>query len=458
MSTKLSTKIALLAAVLVPMGTGLAQKNSDLPNIVFFFADDLGYGDLAVYGHPYAKTPALDRLATQGTMMVQHYVTGITCNPSRTGLMTGKFPAQAEKYQAFHGFGDWTSITELLKERGYRTGHFGKWHMGPKSSEKAGTYGLDVVDVIGNSADDNDGRDDDLTSAAVRFIKESTGKDQPFYVNIWGHSTHFPVHVSKDFTSKFIEVKVNRSDFSESMQHKFDECLQIGGNLDDSMRQYLGDVYSMDANVGRVMETLDELGIADNTIFVFSSDHGPAPVILGKGHRTYSENMLGYASIYRGGKHTQLEGGVRVPFIIRWPGKVPAGKVNSESVTSFVDWLPTLAAITGIEDLPTDLDGEDISDIWLGSDRTTTRPLFWTTSSAGSDISLRVENWKAHLSPRRGDFKLYNLATDPAEKKNLTEERPRVAKELKAQIETWAAKLPADYLKNEGGKRQSDDD
>ena len=240
--------------------------------------------------------------------------------------------------------------------------------MGPDDSN--GTYGLEEIQTIGKSQDKTVGRDDDLTTAAIDFVKNKVVEKKPFYINIWGHSTHYPVTSAPKHAAKFIEQKVFRSDFSKTMQHKFDESIKLDPNLDRSMHQYLGDVYSLDANVGRVMKIIEELGIADNTIFVFSSDHGPAPVVLNKDKvMEYSKNMLGYAGIYKGGKHEHTEGGLRVPFIIRWPGKVPAGKHDQESVVSFMDWLPTLCSIVGIKDLPKNLDGEDISDIWLGESR-----------------------------------------------------------------------------------------
>ena len=146
------------------------------PNIVFMFADDLGYGDLGCYGHPYTRTPAIDQLAKEGTRFTQFYVTGVTCNPSRTGLMTGLFPARFPKYAADFGFGDRVAITQMLNKRGYRTGHFGKWHIGPDDSD--GTYGIDHIKTIGKSRGRSAGRDDDLYSAAIDFIREN--KDGPF--------------------------------------------------------------------------------------------------------------------------------------------------------------------------------------------------------------------------------------------------------------------------------------
>jgi N-acetylgalactosamine-6-sulfatase len=180
--------------------------------------------------------------------------------------MTGLFPARFPRYAADFGFGARVTITELLKKRGYRIGHFGKWHIGPKSTVVDGMYGIDTIDVIGKSKEESAGRDDDLTQAAIEFMKENA--DQPFYVNIWGHSTHFPVNTPPELAGEFSETKVNRADFSEAMQHKFDESVGLDKDLDESMRQYLGDVYSIDLNVGRVLEAIDELGIREETIVV----------------------------------------------------------------------------------------------------------------------------------------------------------------------------------------------
>jgi len=437
---------SLLACLLLIALSTWAQAAGDRPpNIVFMFADDLGYGDLGCYGHPYAKTPVLDQLAKEGTRFTQFYVTGVTCNPSRTGLMTGLFPARFPKYAADFGFGDRTTITELLKKRGYRTGHFGKWHIGPNDGD--GTYGIDTVRTIGKSRDRSTGRDDDLYSAAIDFIRDN--KDKPFYVNVWGHATHFPVNTPAELAGQFKDITVNRKDFSPTMQHKFEECLKIGGDLDESMRQYLGDVYQIDLNVGRILKALDELGLKDNTIVVFSSDHGPAPVILGKkGAREFSQNMLGYAGQFRGGKHEQYEGGTRVPFIIRWPDKVKAGRVDTANICSFIDWLPTLCAIAGIDELPSDLDGEDITDAWLGADRQRTKPLFWKVSSTGSAPAIRDGKWKLHLNRKRDkEVELYDLSIDPGESKNVAAENPEVVARLRKQLRAWVAELPTHYEK-----------
>lgn len=445
----------IIGIILAPVSIVTAAEQPErLPNIVFMFADDLGYGDLGCYGHPYARTPAIDRLAEEGTLFTQFYVTGVTCNPSRTGLMTGVHPARFPKYAADFGFGDRVAITRLLKEHGYATGHFGKWHIGPEDTD--GTYGIDTIETIGKSREASKGRDYDLYAAAIQFIKDH--KDKPFYVNIWGHATHFPVNTPPELVAHFKEVNVNRDDFSPTMQSKFDECLQIEGDLDVSMRQYLGDVYQIDLNVDRVLKTLDELGLAENTIVVFSSDHGPAPVVLGnKGARKYSDNMLGYAGQLRGGKHTQYEGGTRVPFIVRWPERVPAGRTDDQSACSFIDWLPTLCSIAGIQDVPGNLDGEDISPAWYGQTHERATPLFWKVSSPGSEPAMREGKWKLHLGTRRDpEAELYDLSVDPSESTNVAKRNPEVVAELSTRLKDWNAELPKAYQKIDGKRDQED--
>lgn len=434
--------LVLLASIGPYAAPALAARP---PNIVFLFADDLGYGDLRCYGHPYARTPNIDRLATEGTRFTQFYVTGVTCCPSRTGFMTGKYPATFATYPANGGFGHRTTITELLKQAGYATGHFGKWHIGPET--ESGTYGIDTIKVAGGSAHNERGRDAVIYDDAIAFIK--TNRDRPFYINVWGHATHFPVNTPNGLVAEFKDVNVDRKDFSPTMQHKFDECVQIGGDLDDSMRQYLGDVYQIDLNVGRVLRAIEELGLREKTIVVFSSDHGPAPVLFRKkGPRKYSNNMLGYAGEFRGGKHQQYEGGVRVPFILRWPGRISADRVDETSVVSGIDWLPTLCAIAGINIDSADFDGEDVSATWLGQEHRRSKPLFWKTSATGSPAAIRDGHWKLIYPLRgRGNVELYDLFTDPAETKNIASQHPGVAAQLSTKVTAWTATLPKTYSK-----------
>ena len=169
-----------------------------------------------------------------------------------------------------------------------------------------------------------------------------------------------------------------------------------------------------------------------------------------------SDNAMGYGGIHRGGKHGMYEGGVRVPFIVRWPGHVPAGRTDDRSVVSGADWLPTLTALAGISIDAGDFVGENASAAWLGrGPHVRTKPLLWKTSSAGSSACIRDGRWKLTRPTRknRSEVELYDIEADPAETKNLVEEQPEIVKKLSAQVEAWVATLPKDYIKADDGDK-----
>lgn len=442
-----------------------ASLRAAQPNIIFILADDLGWGDLHCYGHPYAKTPNLDQLAADGTRFTKFHATGVTCCPARTGLMTGKFPATFQKYPASYGFGGHVTITELLKKNGYATGHFGKWHIG--TVLEPGTYGIDVIGSDQGAPDkhrqpeDGRGRDAPMYDQAISFIEKH--KDGPFYVNIWDHISHHPIHPTQVVLDAFGPLELDESKFTPAMQEKFETCKKLGGDPTTHMRAFLADVKSMDDEVGRLLRKLDELGLRENTLVIFSSDQGAAPLRDTEGADAKPKkkfkgpagsdidairlNAMGYAGPnFRGGKHTDLEGGVCVPFIACWPAKVPAGRVDEQSVISGADWLPSLCAITGIPIKAADFDGEDSSKALLGGVHVRMKPLFWKASSERSDPTMLADNWKLHGSNRRnGEVTLYDLATDPGEKTNLADKQPEMLKRLTAHLSGWAATLPKTY-------------
>jgi len=420
-----------------------AQESTDQrPNVVFMFADDLGTGDLGCYGHPYAVTPNIDRLAEEGTRFTRCYATGVTCCPSRTGFMTSHHPASFDAYMADYGFGDKVTISELLNKEGYVTGHFGKWHIGPDNDGiPEDDYGLDEVKIIGNS-DGSAGRDDDLYSAAIDFIKRH--QDKPFYVNIWGHISHYPVPPSNTLPEVIANLKLDESKFDSYMAEKFANTREWGFSVEECFRNYLADVYSLDLAVGRVLQALDELELADNTIVVFSSDQGAAPNGAIQNDRQkdmdmiYKANMLGWSGGLRGGKHEKYEGGVRIPFILRWPGQVLANHVNNTSILSGLDWLPTLCSLTNTDYDSGRFEGLNVADIWRGSERNPTRPLFWKVKGE----AVLLEPWKLHLN--RSGPELYNLTNDPRETTNIARSHPEITQQLATEIEKWRKTLPAE--------------
>jgi len=443
-------KILLIATLLAAASAALLADTASRPNIVFLLADDLGGVDLHCYGNPYSRTPNIDSLARDGTRFTHYYATGASCCPTRTGLMTSWFPARYPTYPANGGFASRVTITELLKKQGYATGHFGKWHIGPE--QKAGTYGIDETSAGEEQGGkkkhaDERGRDAHIYDEAIKFIE--THKGGPFYVNVWGHIPHNPVNPVEPLVKRWSDLKVKDSDFPKQMQAKFNDVRQGGGDVDDGMRRYLADIESLDDSVGRVLKRIDELGLRNNTIVVFNTDQGADMTKAGGGGLRF--NQMGFNGPVRGGKHTHWEGGVRVPWIVRWPGRVPAGRTDEQSVLSGADWLPTLCTITGTPFNAAEFDGEDTSAAWLGkASHVRTKALLWKTSATGSESYIREGQWKLRHPTRKndGELELYDITTDPAEEHNVAAEHPDIMKKLSAQVEAWVATLPKEYLKS----------
>ena len=272
------------------------------------------------------------------------------------------------------------------------------------------------------------------------------------------------------------------------MQPVFDDSTTIWDDLDLNMRHYLGNVYALDLNVKMVMDALDELELADNTVLVFSSDQGPARPLgkcldvydpdlfapkvwkhmeklslkdrsgtaFEKRKKKHFQNMLGNTGPFRGYKGSSQEGGLRVPFIVRWPGKVKANFVDTENVIGLIDWLPTICSLAGVKDIPNDLDGEDVSDMWLGATRKRTKPLMWGPREPGPTI--REGKWKYYVlfDDKKKYFgeALYDVVNDPGEKSNLVESHPEIASKLKAKLMEFYEELPKKIIKTGNYKHQ----
>lgn len=445
----------------------LEDPENDRPNIILLFADDLGYGDLGCFGHPYAKTPNLDQLAEQGTMFMKFNVTGKTCHPSRVGLLTSRvpdsYPIDTRDFgfnQAKNGYVDRITIMELMKGAGYTTGHIGKWHIGPDKEIAPGIYGLDEYEVLGGGGKDEFGRDQKIYDRAIAFIEQH--KDEPFYLNVMGRVTHNPVEPRPELIEMagfgevdqdghlVVEPFVDRGDFTgNQIQMNFDvvesandpeniddaRAAGINGDINYSMANYLTEVFFLDTFIGNLLSKLDELGIADNTIVMFASDQGPAPVQFDT-KDPEKVNLVGYSGGLRGQKHDEYEGGIRVPCILRWPGHVPAGKVNTESTWSSLDWLPTLCQVTGVQIDLAEFHGEEVLDIWQGSDRSRKREQYWTRAMKiiDDDGEWRVYFGLGEIPPVE---ELYNLTNDLQETTNLKDARADKADEFQAMWIRW---------------------
>jgi N-acetylgalactosamine-6-sulfatase len=419
------------------------------PNVLFILADDLGWGDLGCYGHRQIKTPSLDRLAAQGTLFTQFYVNGSVCSPSRTAFMTGQFPARhrvhghfaAAQVNANRGMPNWldpgvTTLPALLKQAGYATAHFGKWHLGngPGAPEPR-AYGFDDTRTINSNGPGWDEPDRTfrakstaaIVDEALRFI--GAHRDRPFYVNLWTLVPHATLNPTPE------QMKPYERFGPGNVPHK--GALQI----------YYASVTDLDAQVGRLLAELDRLGVADNTLVIFSSDNGPEDIHVVNA----SHSGVGSAGPFRGRKRSLYEGGVRLPFIARWPRHVPAGRVDDTSVVTGVDFLPTVCALAGVQP-PAGWtgDGEDVDDILRGRPRPRTKPIFWEwrfniagdTLNKSPMLAVRAGGWKLLMNPDRSRVELYDIPKDPSELTNLAAANPDVVDRLAAKLLAWRRTLP----------------
>jgi N-acetylgalactosamine-6-sulfatase len=432
------------------------------PNVVFILADDLGWGDLGCYGHRIIKTPNLDRLARQGTLFTQFYVNGPVCSPSRTAFMTGRFPARLGIHSAIggedkqddrgqEGFLDARvpTVTRNLKAAGYVTAHFGKWHLGAGSNApRVGDYGIDVHKTIngnGPSWDRQEQRDPYfrarssrlIVDESIRFIEQN--RDKPFYVNVWSLVPH---------------ATLNPTD--EQMQ-PYERLSPAGVPHKSPAQIYSASVTDLDQQIGRLLAKLDELGLADNTLVLFSSDNGPEDIHI----RNASHSGIGSNGPFRGQKRSLYEGGIRLPFIARWPGHIPANRVENDAVVSAVDLLPTACKLAAVTPPEADrLDGEAVDDVLFGKSRGRSKPIMWEwryniqghTLNKSPMLAIREGNWKLLLNPDRSRVELYDIPRDPSELNNLADRKPEIVKPLAEKALAWQKTLPGDKVFPEAGR------
>ena len=427
-----ATLFALLAGVSWFAGTARAAEQP--PNIVFIYADDWGWGDMSGHGHPWLATPNIDRLAQEGVDFLQFNVLSPVCSPSRVGAITGRYPARFGVNDIFKGSSrlpempDWLDATaptipRLLKTAGYVTGHYGKWHMGrsniPGAPEMV-DYGIDESAVYGGPGPQIDKKGHDIGDRAVAFIKRH--KDQPFFLNVWLHESHLPHYPTA-------------------------ESMEVYQHLDKQKQVYAAIIRDGDRKVGQVMRALEDEGIARNTVVIFSSDNGPETPAnkprleeeqFGKYARYYS---VGSTGGLRGYKRSLFEGGVRVPFVVRWPGHTAAGMVNDTTVFTAVDLLPTLCAIAGVA-VPAEAktDGENLIEAFRGKPVKRTRTIHWIRKGKeGRDmwprLAIREGDWKLLMDFDGSRLELYDLNQNRNEDVagNQADHHPEVVEDLREQ-------------------------
>jgi N-acetylgalactosamine-6-sulfatase len=431
------TFIFLTTLLLAPLG-GLNAADSPQkpgkPNIVFIYADDWGWGDLSCHGNTWLKTPRLDKLASEGIDFQQFNVLSPVCSPSRAAAMTGRFPGRFGINTVFGvskppEMPDWLdprapTTPRLLKTAGYRTGHFGKWHLGEGKPTMA-DYGIDDSAVYHGPGPKVGPYGNDIPNQAVKFIEAN--KDRPFYVNVWLHESHLAHSPSTEAMARW-------------------------KHLDPRQQVYAAVITDGDNKVGLILDALERCGIAQNTLVVFSSDNGPAKSrandigVTGKYRSHYN---VGETGGLRGQKTSLFEGGVRVPFIVRWPGHATAGLKDDATVLTAVDLLPTFCAIAGITP-PEEVDGENLQSAFKGESPRRTRPIFWRIngnkkeSNFWPDLAVRDGDWKLVTTFDGQRVELHNLPSNRAEDitRNQSKEHPEIVQRLTKLVLEWNASLP----------------
>ena len=436
-------RVVLMAHLLTisPLGSiTLDAEGSESPNVVVMMVDNLGWGELGVYGGGElrgASTPRLDRLAEEGMRLLNFNVEP-QCTPTRSAFMTGRRPIRSGTtkvvWGVLYGMTNWeVTMAELFSGAGYRAGMFGKWHIGDVPGRYPTDQGFDEWYGVANTTDESEytsqfqydpefgtsptimearrdeiprdvmpydvvarrGIDADLAERAIDFMERSVETEQPFFAFIPFTQPHLPTLPHPDF-----------------------DGMTGNGHYADVLAE-------IDFRAGQILDAIDELGIRDNTLVIWMSDNGPE----------YFYPWHGTAGPWRGNYFTAWEGSLRAPFLIRWPGQIPAGSVSNE-IVHVVDLLPTLAQVVGYE-VPDDrfIDGVDQLDFFLGKQKTSNRDGFIIYNN--DDVyGYKWRNWKIHLihlenmnsEPMPLNVpRIYNLITDPKEEYNMASEATWVA-------------------------------
>jgi len=447
---------ALVAATYANCTTLSSAQEKSRPNVVVLLADDLGYQDVGCYGGP-VKTPNIDSLAAGGTRFEQFYSGCAVCSPSRAVLLTGRHHIRAGVYSWIH---DETqnshlrkreiTLAETLHDAGYSTAHIGKWHLGLPTAERQkptpADHGFDYWFATWNNAEPSHQNPDNfirngeavgplegyscqlVADEAIHWLSEKRDAGKPFFLNVWFHEPHAPIAAP-------------------------DEIVDDYGKLTDKGAIYSGTIDNTDRAIGRLLKKLAEIDALENTLIVYASDNG-----------SYRDDRTGGL---RGRKGANWEGGIRVPGVFNWPGKILAGRV-ADQPAGLVDVLPTVCGLLGL-DAPSDraIDGSDLTSILLGDGGNFTRhqPLFWHLQRSRPVVAMRDGDWSLVAEPdyelstsnmfeeawipaiKSGgykDFQLFDLKEDRAQTTDLSAERPEVLERLKRELLKINASIMAD--------------
>ena len=432
--------------------TGLAQQRSRAMNVILILVDDMGATDLSCYGSRFYETPNIDKLAASGMRFTQAYSACTVCSPSRAAIMTGKYPARLHitDWIAGHNYPwarlrppAWTqhlpleeqTIAEALKPAGYASASIGKWHLTPPSGDQAAFYpdrqGFDKnfggthrgqppsyfspyrIETL-KDRPEGEYLTDREQAEASRFIEAN--KDRPFFVYMPHHTVHTPIQAKPDIVEKY-KKKADQS----APQHN---------------AAYAAMIESLDENIGRLMKTLEQTGVADRTVIIFTGDNG--------GWLPSTNTNLGM----RAGKGSEYEGGIRVPLIVRYPGVTKPGSICSVPAIG-LDLYPTVLEAAGVQQQT--VDGVSLVPLLKNEGSTRgwpNRPLFWHyphyhPGGATPYSAIRFDDWKLIEFHEDKRAELYHLAHDPEEKKDLSKQESSRVENLRKRLHKWRADVGA---------------
>lgn len=464
---RMLSKAILLATVIFSLpGWSVASTEVQATrwNVIFILLDDLGATDFGCTGSRFYETPHIDRLAAQGMRFTQGYAACTVCSPTRAAVMTGKYPARLHITDWIKGhvrpkaklrIPDWTmylpleevTIAERLRLAGYATAHVGKWHLGdpPYYPEHQGfdiniggthmgapgsyfwPYGKDDRRVPLDGGQEGEYLTDRLTDEAIRFIEQH--KDRPFFLYFAHYAVHTPLQAKPELVAYY--------------EKKLAEAAAKGDNFDGQQCPvYAAMIHSVDENMGRLLECLDRLDLAERTVIFLTSDNGG--LVLPACQKRPVTHNIGI----RAGKGSAYEGGVRVPWIVRWPGVVAPGSLCHEPVIS-IDAYPTILEITGVADAEGHIcDGVSLVPLLKQQGNFPKRALYWHyphyhPGGATPYSAVRDGDWKLIEFFEDHHVELYNLKDDPQESQDLASQLPEKAESLRRQLHRWREEVGA---------------
>lgn len=457
---------ALFTCLILVIAGCSESSGTNPPNILLIYVDDLGYGDLGSFGHPVLKTPNLDALADDGLRLTNYYAPSALCSPSRAGLLTGRSPYRTgikswiPEGTEIYLRSDEITLAEVLLSVGYSTAHIGKWHLNsdlgsdkePQPTDQGFEYfyGHNAFQIPTNRNPTNiyrnglalemqEGYTADLYANEAIGWLERLDRNKPFFLYLSMAEPHTPIENPDEYNNMYSEFTSGPIiPIPSGGPIPKDKLIPRGPG------EYYANITYMDAQLGRVLRKLEELGAEENTVVVFASDNGP---VTSRWINWYETNAYGSTNGLKGRKHFLHEGGIKVPAIIRYPGVTQPGSTTDEFVIG-TDLFTTLANIGGGE-IPSDrpIDGMDVSPILSGGSMPD-RDVVWALSPV-SDLEYAVRSgpWKLLLDTERHPRELYNLEQDPLEFFNLVEEQGERVQQLVESFETHMSSIEADPLR-----------